>query len=217
MKHFFASTTLVTGLALLPSFASTPASAYTLFQATLDSAQEVAPGGVTQSPATGSASLKLNDAATELSYSINVVGVDFSELADVPSPANALDVATMLHFHQAPRGENGPVVFGIFAPDQDNDDRTVTFNSDGSTTISGIWDLDDPASTSLSEIAPGLLATAPGADTDLYLNLHSENDPGGIIRGQIIATPVSEPFSVLGLLAVGVIGAGSAIKRKLVS
>ncbi|MEM8778970.1 MAG: CHRD domain-containing protein [Cyanobacteria bacterium P01_G01_bin.49] len=187
---------------LLPTVFTTSATAAQLFQATLNSDQEVAPGGATNSPATGFANLELNDAGTELAYSITFSGVDFSDLAPVGSPANPLDTATLLHFHEGSREVNGPVVFGQFGPAQDLDDLNTTFNPDDeSTTVSGIWDLGDPASVPLSTFVPGLLATAPGEDTALYLNLHSANDPGGIIRGQIIATPVPEPSS-LGFLAI---------------
>ncbi|MDJ0511558.1 MAG: CHRD domain-containing protein [Crocosphaera sp.] len=148
--------------------------------------------------------------------SITIFGIDFSSLSPVPSPSNPLDVATALHIHQAPRGQNGGVVFGIFQPDQDLDDRVVTFNPlDESTTISGVWDSDDPSAVPLATVVPGLLATASGEDTDFYINLHSVNDPGGIIRGQIVATSVPEPASLASLLAFAAIsGSYSLFKQK---
>ena len=140
-------------LTLSQTFVNAPARAAQFFQATLNSEQEVAPGGATNSPATGFANLELNDAGDELAYSITVFGVDFSNLAPVPSPSNPLDVATLLHIHQAPRGANGGVAFGIFGQAQDLDDRVVTFNPvDESTTISGVWDVDDPASIPCSQL-----------------------------------------------------------------
>lgn len=203
-------------LTLWPTLITKPVIAATLFQAVLNSDQEVAPGGATNSQATGVATLELNNAGTELAYSLTFFGVDFSGLAPVASPTNPFDTATLLHFHQAPRGVNGPVVFGIFGPEQDLDDRDVSFNpSDESTTVSGIWDLDDPANVSLSNFVPGLLATAPGEDTELYFNLHSVNDPGGIIRGQILASTVPEPSSSMSLFALASLGAGLAIRSKL--
>ncbi len=206
---------LATVLSLFSLNAVLPAQAATLFQAILNSDQEVLPGGATNSPATGFATMDLNSDQTELAYSITVFDIDFSDLAAVESPTDPLDVATLLHFHQAPRGENGPVVFGIFGPDQDLDDRTVSFNADdNSTTISGIWDLEDPASEPLSTFVPELLATAAGEDTSLYLNLHSVGDPGGIIRGQVVGATVPEPTSILSLIALAGLSTGSMFKKK---
>lgn len=215
MKKFVSVVGLGLALTLSETFVIAPVTAAQLFQAILDSDQEVFPAGQTNSPATGFANLELNDAGTELAYSITVFGIDFNNLASVSSPSNPLDIATGLHFHQAPRGVNGSVVFGIFGPAQDLDDRVVTFNSvDESTTISGVWDLDDQANISLSNFVPSLLATKSGEDTGLYLNLHSIGDRGGLIRGQIVAASVPEPTSLAGLLAFGAISATCVLKKK---
>lgn len=75
---------------------SKPTIAATLFEAILNSEQEVFPGGQTNSTATGSASLKLNDAGTELAYTIDLFGVDLAPLAG--GTENGIqDVATLLH------------------------------------------------------------------------------------------------------------------------
>lgn len=219
LMSIFSKTSIAAILSVFSFSMTLPAEGATLFEAILSSDQEVAPGGATNSPATGFATLELDPDQTELAYSITVFDVDFSDLVDVDSPTDPLDVATLLHFHQAPRGENGPVVFGIFGPEQDLDDRTVSFNaSDNSTTISGVWDLDDPANEPLSTFVPELLATGAGVDTNLYLNLHSVNDAAGIIRGQVfgVADPaaVPEPTSMLGLLSLACLGTGSILKKK---
>lgn len=48
-----------------------------------------------------------------------------------------------------------------------------------------------------------------------YLNIHTSAFPGGEIRGFLVSVP--EPSSTLGFLALGTLGAGTAIKRKLKS
>jgi len=68
-----------------------PAAAATQFTATLDG-----PSSGTPSPATGTAVLVLNDAQTELSYTITYSGLLGAEVA--------------AHFHNAPPGMNGPVM-----------------------------------------------------------------------------------------------------------
>ncbi|MDJ0511127.1 MAG: CHRD domain-containing protein [Crocosphaera sp.] len=55
-------------LTLSQTFVNAPVRAAQLFQAILNSDQEVAPGGATSSPATGFANLELNDAGDELAY-----------------------------------------------------------------------------------------------------------------------------------------------------
>jgi len=68
-----------------------PAAAETTFEATLSGA-----AAGTDSPATGTVEATLNDAQTELSYTISYSGLVAPE--------------TMAHFHNAPPGESGPPV-----------------------------------------------------------------------------------------------------------
>ena len=64
------------------------------------------------------------------------------------------------------------------------------FNADGSTRIQGGWDVGEGnAAFDLDGFLAGLGAATPGADTDLYFNLHSVNDAAGLIRGHIVAVP----------------------------
>lgn len=92
---------------MIVALASGAACGETLFQATLDQSQNVPPTG---SGATGSATLILNDAQTEVDYVIT-----YRDLEGVETGA---------HFHKAPPGENGSPVhflpvgtpkFGIWA------------------------------------------------------------------------------------------------------
>jgi len=77
---------LAAGMAL-----AVPAAAETTFEGTLSGA-----AAGTDSPATGTVEATLDDAQTELSYTISYAGLVGTE--------------TVAHFHNAPPGENGPPV-----------------------------------------------------------------------------------------------------------
>ena len=82
-------------------------------------------------------------------------------------------------------------MFGIFGPAQDTDDRTITINADGSTTISGVWETTDTAANqNLTNFVADLQAANPDTDTNLYLNIHTEEFPMGEIRGQVMGSTV---------------------------
>jgi hypothetical protein len=66
---------------------------------------------------------------------------------------------TGAHFHNAPAGENGGVVFAI----------TDSFSG---TTATGTW---TPSETDLGEIWSGRI----------YVNIHTAANPGGEVRGQV--------------------------------
>ncbi|MDJ0691432.1 MAG: CHRD domain-containing protein [Xenococcaceae cyanobacterium MO_188.B32] len=205
MKKFLKIAVMSTFLSLLQSVASMPTIAATLFESNLNSAQEVDPGGLTNSSATGFSSLELIEESGifSLNYSLTVSSdLNFEPVVNGTLPSNDNDV-TRLHIHNEASGFNGPIVFGIFDPNDDND-PIVTFNPDGTTTISGVWDPDE-GSEPLSNFVPQLLAADPGEDVDLYWNLHTVADPAGEIRGQIVAvaapeTRVPEPSSSIGLI-----------------
>jgi hypothetical protein len=78
------------------SLACVAARAETLFVATLDQSQNVPPTG---SPGTGTAALVLNDAQTEVDYYITYSGLEGTE--------------TNAHFHNAPPGENGSILYPL--------------------------------------------------------------------------------------------------------
>ena len=84
----------LTTIGILVGALTTSASAETLFQATLNGVQAGTP-----STATGSASLILNDAQTEVAYTITFSGLEGTEGA--------------AHFHNAAPGQNGPVLAGL--------------------------------------------------------------------------------------------------------
>ena len=94
------------------------------------------------------------------------------------------------------------VVYGIYAPDQDNDnDVTAVLNPDNTTTISGSWSaLDGNPVSNINTFGPGLLAAGLG-DVDFYFNMHTAGNSGGEIRGQVVGIP--EPSAgVLSILAL---------------
>ena len=155
------------------------------FKAALTGDQEVGP---VETDAVGSAVLKLNEDGTALSYTITVEGLDFGPILGLdPQTPDTGDDVTLLHVHAAPAGENGPVVFGIFGPNQDPD-VSATINEDGSTTLTGTWSETDPANQPLSAFIPAILETGIGEQVGLYLNLHTVGNPAGEIRGQFEST-----------------------------
>ncbi len=169
-----------------------------VFSSELDANQEVAPS---ESLATGTAQLRLNELGTSLNYSLTVSGLDFGVLAGIaPQTPETGDDVTMLHFHNAPRGANGDVVFGIINPNQDDDDLNITINADGSTTISGIWEESDSANQPLSEFVTQLRQAQSGEDVDLYFNVHTQDSPTGAIRGQITAGELPAPNPIPNLI-----------------
>ncbi|HEY9848333.1 MAG TPA: CHRD domain-containing protein [Leptolyngbyaceae cyanobacterium] len=157
-----------------------------IFKVAFSGNQEVPP---IETPATATGSLQLNEIGDALSYNITVKGFDFGTLLGIaPVTPSTTDDVVGLHFHVGARGTNGAVVFGIANPTQDTDDRAIVINPDGSTTITGIWEQTDPANQPLSNFAPTLLATPGGADTNLYLNIHTNAFSGGELRGQLVGS-----------------------------
>ena len=172
------------------------------FTAQMDSLQEVAPGGQSNSPLTGFGDLQLTQGGgvSSLSFNINFdSGFDFQNFG-ATNPAGG-ELVTALHFHNNVRGANGGIVFGIFGPSSDLDGDTMAMvNANGTTTVTGEWDLTEGnAGATLADFVTALVNSQPGEDVPLYLNLHSENDPAGVIRGQLVnAVPEPGTFLLLG-------------------
>ena len=147
----------------------------TNYEATIDESQVVVGG--TGSLATGTAVLTLNAAQDALSYSITLIGLDLDGLQ---TPMDATDNVTAMHFHAAPAGSNGGVVFGLISPNHDVDDLVI---DPVAGTLTGIWEETDvnPLSGQLPNLMVG----------NLYLNVHTTSFPGGEIRGQVlVAAPI---------------------------
>jgi len=189
---------VTTCFALAMLLAAGALSAQTDFTATLDEGQANAWAG-TGSAATGTATLTLNAAQNALTYSITLVGLDLDGLQ---TPMDASDDIVAMHFHNAPAGVNGPVVFGLISPNHDVDDLVI---DPVAGTLTGTWENTDvnPLSGQLANLLAG----------DLYLNVHTTTFAGGEIRGQVLPVPpavVEVPtlggisFAILALLLVGV-------------
>jgi predicted extracellular nuclease/2',3'-cyclic-nucleotide 2'-phosphodiesterase (5'-nucleotidase family) len=157
--------------------------------ATLSGDQEV-PDVTTE--ATGTATMSFNPSLTAFDYEVTVSGLDFGEFLDgtPQTPNDEGDDVTQMHIHNEARGENGPVIFGVINPAQDEDDVEFTLNDDDSVTISGTWDLSDEEANNqgdldLEDFADAISDTDFESDTDFYWNIHTEEFPAGEIRGQL--------------------------------
>lgn len=190
------------------AFAAGSASAAIQFVTILDSAQEVSPN-ISTSPAAGFGTLNLfgTPGNYSLQYTLTIAGLDLGPLTDSDpntNPSDPNDVRNF-HIHNAARGVNGGVVYGIFGPDHDvNNNVSVIIDPNGSATISGSWDaVDGNPAGNINTFGPILAALMPGQDAPLYFNFHTVEFTGGAIRGQIVAVP--EP-GTWALLAAGLGG-----------
>ena len=208
------------GLATALTISSTSLAQAATFNANI-TGDQVVPS--TPSEAVGTASFELNEAGTELRYSMSFQGVDLKP-GDRTAPADI----NKIHIHVAPEDKNGPHTLNIFGkPSEDDADLVVDYAAN---TLSGVWDDSDvsdlngngisdpndtkPLSSFLTELESG----------GLYVQVHTnrfDSSTGfpGELRGQILKSAVSptastpEPFSALGLIAIaGVVS--TTVKRK---
>jgi len=154
-----------------------PSFAQTTYVAEINASQIVGGSG---SPATGTAFMTLNVAEDALTYSITLVDLDLDGLQ---TPANADDDVTAFHFHAAPAGSNGGVVFGLISPGHDPDDLVI---DPVAGTLNGIWE--DTDTNPLSAQLANLKARG------LYLNVHTQGHPGGAVRGQVVGLVFRDGF-----------------------
>lgn len=151
---------------------SAPSQAGMLFFAELDGLQEVPPNA---SLATGFGTFELNDAGTELAFSVS-----FQDL---------LAPLTAAHFHNGDFGVNGPVVRGLGAEAPIGSTAGI---------IAGVWKNTD--AQPLTAALVDRLKTE-----GIYINLHTSNFPGGEIRGQLFLVPEPSAIALTGLGLVGLL------------
>lgn len=135
------------------------------FRAHLSGAEEVPP---VDTKATGQSTFQLDTDATELRYRVTV--------------ANIEDV-TQAHIHCGATGVNGPVVAFLFGPDADGTSPNGIL-AQGTLTDADVIPLADSAA------CPGGVANfAEMVDKirsgNAYVNVHTQQWPGGEIRGQL--------------------------------
>jgi hypothetical protein len=112
--------------------------------------------------ATGSATFTLNEAETELSYSITV-----QNLSSALTPGGA-------HIHLGnPETMLGTVIVGLPVLPVNNSTVTGTIQSSATLSLGLSW-------ASLIDLI---------RNENTYVNVHTTNHPGGEIRGQLVSTP----------------------------
>jgi hypothetical protein len=172
-----------------------PASAAQRFRAIITHEQEVSNPPIPDEGSSGIGWFILSDDMTSLSYDVTLVGLDLDGLQ---TPGNPDDNVTRTHFHAAPAGTNGGIVFGQIDPNvslrNDLDDLMVDPIAG---TIRGVWDGTEGNNTTLAAQLPTLLANG------LYFNVHTSDHAGGEIRGQIVWVPEPATYVSLALAAGG--------------
>jgi CHRD domain. len=183
---------------LIVLFAGTSAHAVTLLFADITNGQEVPPTFPTTTTGTprpssfGTATFALNDAKSALTFSSTIFNIDFTG-RQTPDRNDNLTVA---HIHAGPNvtpSTNGPVVWGfIGTPFNDTNPRDVVvtpFSSGVGGKVSGKWDAIEGNNTTLTAQLSNIL------EGRSYINFHTDQFPGGEIRGNI--SVASEPSTLM--------------------
>lgn len=193
----------------------------------LTASQSTVNGGLGggSSSGTGNANLVVFDTEDGfvLDYEITLSGLDFSTFAsgfdDTDAPG---DDVVGFHLHNAARGETGGIAFGIVGSvtdetpldptSTDDPDRQITVdNENNRIQISGTWSPGEGAQDP-GEFADAIVNAEEGEEVPLYLNLHTEANKAGEIRGQVI-----RGADAGGVLANDEDAAGDALTASVVS
>lgn len=129
------------------------------YDANLTGSSEVPP--VTTN-ASGLAELELNDDGDEMSFDIQVEDIEG---------------ATQAHIHQGSEGENGDPVVWLFNSTEPTDEEDGTLESGDFTAEDFVGPLQGQNMTDLVELMD---------DGQAYVNVHTEANPGGEIRGTVV-------------------------------
>jgi hypothetical protein len=191
--------------ALIPAlfFVSGAVRSETFLMATLTNDQEVPPAQPTLTltgelrPASfGEATFLLNDARTALTFAATIFNIDFGD-----QTPDTNDNLTNAHIHAGPFGGTGPVVWGFIGmPFNDTAPSNVLmspFANGVGGTVTGTWDLTEGNGTTLTEQLDAILSGGT------YINFHTNQFPGGEVRGQIVPEPST--FIMLSLAGLALV------------
>lgn len=129
------------------------------FSASLSGEEEVPP---TESSATGWARFETNDNGTQVSYWVNITG---------------LNEITGAHIHNGSAGQNGDIVASLSGPESAKNGDNATLSLKGNITTDN---LQGPLEgKELSEMISLM------SDGTVYVNVHTDEFQNGVIRGQI--------------------------------
>lgn len=131
-----------------------------------------------ETEARGGATFAVHQDAGAVSYAVTVEGIE--------NPNQA-------HIHRGAPGENGPVVAWLYPGPEAQEPRLVADRFDG-VLARGVVGADDLTGPLEGESLDALVEAM--ADGEAYVNVHTEENPGGEIRGQIVS--VEEMVGALG-------------------
>jgi hypothetical protein len=163
--------------------------------------------GIARPTSFGLATFALNAAHTQLTMDVTIFNIDVGG-GQTPGFTNDNLVNAHIHACGLPVTPSCPVRWGFFgAPDNDNnpDQLVVTPLGGGlvGARFTSIWDAaEGNGGTTLAAQLPNIIAGRS------YINFHTIENPGGEIRGVLLATPEPSTYALMasGLGMVGILG-----------